>query len=483
MEDSDTPGPPPGDQPPEGPPAPAGPPAPSGPPAPWIGPPQGPPAPPPLPWGDAAPAPPPWADPAQGPPAGTPVSGPPPAPYWTPPGGAGQPPYGPYAGNNPYGSYGAPPPPPEPPRPPSSLSQRLVPLSKGLLAAAVLVVIVLVLADAFGAFKTNVASVPSGTDASLRIAATTPPSGTAPTLDIRAVLRAVEPGVVSISTTGSGTFGGAAQGEGSGMVLDTQGDVLTNNHVVSGSSTVSVQVFGQSAVYQGKVLGTDAADDLAVVQIQNPGPLTAVPLGKSSGIQVGDPVVAVGNALGLAPGGPSVTSGIISGLNRSLNTGSERLTGLLQTDAPINPGNSGGPLIDANGQVIGMNTAVANDPSAQNIGFAIAIDRVTPLIDRLKKGSVSGTSRGFLGVSITNAPNGGAQIASVSPGSPAASAGLKAGDVITQVNGQGVATAADAADAIGSMSPGTKATITYQRGSSTNTVTVTLATTPASATG
>jgi S1-C subfamily serine protease len=343
-------------------------------------------------------------------------------------------------------------------------------------------VAVFVVANALGAFKdTNGVTIPTGTDASLRTAATTPPTGTAPSLDVRSVLRSVETGVVMISTSASGTFGGTTQGEGSGMILDTQGNVLTNAHVVSGSTTVSVQVFGQSTIYQAKVLGTDAADDVALIQIQNPGALTPVKIGKSSGLQVGDPVVAIGNALGLAPGGPSVTTGIISALNRSLQTSGERLMGLIQTDAAINPGNSGGPLADASGQVIGMNTAVSNN--GQGVAFAIPIDRVIPLVDSLKKGSVTTTGRGFLGVQITAAQNGGAQITAVTPNSPAASAGLKAGDIIVAIDNQPVATNADAADTIGSLSPGTKVTIKYERGNSTNTVTVTLATTPASANG
>src|SRR5256884_2745842 len=276
-----------------------------------------------------------------------------------------------------------------------------------------------------------------------------------------------------ISTWASGTFGGTARGEGSGMVLDTQGNVLTNAHVVSGSTTVSVQVFGQSTVYQAKVLGTDATDDIAVIQIQNPGTLTPVKIGKSSGLQVGDPVVAVGNALGLSPGGPSVTSGIISALNRSLNTGTERLTGLLQTDAPINPGNSGGPLVDSKGEVIGMNTAVSTD--GQNVGFAIPVDRIAPLLDSLKKGTTPTSTQGFLGVSLQAAPSGGAQIAAVTAGSPAAAAGLQVGDVITAVNGQAVTTSADAADSISSNPPGSKVTLQFQRGGATQTVTATLA--------
>ena len=457
--------------------------------------------------GQAATPPPPTPTPpppAYGPPPGPPYGGygPGQTPYWTPPAGPeGQPgagaPYGSPYGTTPYGTppygttpYGTPPygpppyggpPPVEEPKPPKRFSQRVLPWSKGLLAAAALLVAVFVVANALGAFRDHATTLPSGTDASLRTAATTPPTGTAPSLDIRSVLRAVEPGVVMINTSASGTFGGTARGEGSGMVLDTQGNVLTNAHVVSGSTTVSVQVFGQSTVYQAKVLGTDAADDIAVIQIQNPGALTPVKIGKSSGLQVGDPVVAVGNALGLSPGGPSVTSGIISALNRSLQTSGERLAGLIQTDAAINPGNSGGPLADASGQVIGMNTAVSNN--GEGIAFAIPIDRIMPLVDSLKKGTVTTTGRGFLGVQITAAQSGGAQVTAVTPNSPAASAGLRAGDVIVAIDDQPVATNADAADTIGSLSPGTKVRIKYQRGSSTNTVPVTLAATPASATG
>ena len=355
------------------------------------------------------------------------------------------------------------------------------PWARGLVAAALAIVVVFVVADVMGAFKTSTAKVPPGTDASLRTAATTPPSGTAPSLDIRSVLRAVEPGVVNINTSATGNFGGTTEGEGTGMVLDTQGNVLTNAHVVNGSTTVSVQIFGQSTVYQAKVLGTDAGDDIALIQIQNPGQLTPVPLGSSPGLQVGDPVVAIGNALGLSPGGPSVTSGIISALNRSLNTGSERLSGLIQTDAPINPGNSGGPLVDGGGKVVGMNTAISND--GQNIGFAIPIDKITPLIDSLKKGSVTPAARGFLGVQIQPAQSGGAEITAVNPGTPAATAGLQVHDIIVAVDNQPVATSADAADLIGSHPPGAKVTIKYQRGSTTQTVTVTLAPPPANATG
>lgn len=309
-----------------------------------------------------------------------------------------------------------------------------------------------------------------------------PPAGSAPSLDIRAVLRSVEPGMVDITDFATPSTSGSsrATGEGSGMILDTQGTVLTNAHVVNGATSLGVQPFGQSTVYTAKVLGVDTIDDVAVIQIQNPGTLTPVTLGKSAGVQVGDAVVAVGNALGLAPGGPTVTSGIISALNRSLSTstgtgaGTEHLTGLFQTDAPINPGNSGGALVDTSGQVIGMNTAVSTD--GQNIGFAIPVDRITPLLDNLKKGSAAPSTQGFLGVNLGPVTSGtGAQITQVVAGSPAASAGLQVGDVITQVNGTNVNSNTDAAGAISANPAGSQVTLQYQRGGTSQTVTVTLA--------
>ncbi len=277
------------------------------------------------------------------------------------------------------------------------------------------------------------------------------PTGTASALDLRAVLRAVEPGVVVITDFSAGATGNTqASGQGTGMVLDTQGDVLTNAHVVTGATTLSVQVFGQPSIYQAKVLGVDTADDVAVIQIQNPGKLTPIPLGSSAGVQIGDSVVAIGNALGLAPGGPTVTSGI----------------------AALNPGNSGGPLADASGKIIGMNTAVSTD--GQGVGFAIPIDKITPLIDQLKKGNTAARPQGFLGVSLSTATSGGAQITAVSAGTPAAAAGLQVGDVITSIDSQAITSSSDAADYITSQTPGTKVTIHYQRGGAAQTATATL---------
>jgi S1-C subfamily serine protease len=218
--------------------------------------------------------------------------------------------------------------------------------------------------------------------------------------DIQEVLARVEPAVVSIETSGfetSSNGDGPVHGAGSGMILTADGEVLTNNHVVAGAASLTVTLFGQDNPLSARVIGTDPAQDLALIQIEDQHDLPTVQLGDSNTLQVGDDVVAIGNALALA-GGPSVTEGIISSLDRNLVAQSdvdgrtESLSGLLQTQAPINPGNSGGPLVNSQGQVIGMNTAVAESSAgnapAQNIGFAIAIDTIKPLLALLRSGGV-----------------------------------------------------------------------------------------------
>lgn len=214
--------------------------------------------------------------------------------------------------------------------------------------------------------------------------------------DTQAILAKVEPAVVSISTQGVGrTRDHEVEGAGTGMILTSDGQVLTNDHVIAGASTVTVTLFGQSDALPAKVIGADPSQDLALVQILNQHGLPTVDLGDSQAAQVGDDVLAIGNALALS-GGLTVTQGIVSSKDRSLTatsdlTGrSENLTGLIQTSAAINSGNSGGPLVNSDGQVIGMNTAVAESTQgnapAQNIGFAIAVDTIKPLLGLLRSG-------------------------------------------------------------------------------------------------
>jgi S1-C subfamily serine protease len=221
--------------------------------------------------------------------------------------------------------------------------------------------------------------------------------GFAKPADVQAVLAKVEPAVVSISTTGVKRGGTVVEGAGTGMILTSDGQVLTNDHVIAGANSVTVTLFGQSDPLPAKVIGTDPNQDLALIQIEGQHGLPTVDLGDSNRALVGDSVLAIGNALALS-GGLTVTEGIVSSKDRSLTTTNdvtgltENLSGLLQTDAAINSGNSGGPLVNGFGQVIGMNTAVAESTQgnapAQNIGFAIAIDSIKPLLPGLRAGGI-----------------------------------------------------------------------------------------------
>ena len=193
------------------------------------------------------------------------------------------------------------------------------------------------------------------------------------------------------ATTTANGGGGEEELEGTGMIVTSSGDVVTNDHVVAGARSITVTLHGSSTTHRATLVGTDEADDIALLRIEGVSGLPTVTFGDSSTVQVGDPVVAIGNALGLG-GSPTVTSGIVSAENRQITAsrddgGTETLDGMLQTDAAINPGNSGGPLVDSAGQVVGMNTAgagSADGSSAQDIGFAIPSNRVSAVVDRLE---------------------------------------------------------------------------------------------------
>ncbi len=289
-------------------------------------------------------------------------------------------------------------------------------------------------------------------------------------------------------------------GVGSGVIIDSQGHILTNYHVVSGAQRLLVSLpDGRS--FPGKLIGTDPQTDLAVVQISASN-LPVAQLGDASQLQVGDWVVAIGNALALA-GGPTVSAGVVSALGRSVqepssssssSTGGPLLYDLIQTDAPINPGNSGGALINLSGQVIGINTLVAGQAEpgvqAQGIGFAISIATAKPIADQLiKTGHVNHPYLGItyeplnpaiaaqLGISQTQ----GALIGNIVPGSPADLAGLQANDVITAVNNQKLVQDSDLGLFLNSHKPGDKVTLTVVRGNKTENIQVTLGTMPASA--
>ncbi len=328
--------------------------------------------------------------------------------------------------------------------------------------------------------------------------------------DIQEVLAKVLPAVVSITTqvfNPTGTVsGGVVEGAGTGMIVTSGGEVLTNNHVVAGSSIVSVSLYGQTLTRPAKVIGTDPSKDLALVQIEGVHGLPTVTFGNSSALLVGDSVLAIGNALALA-GGPTVTSGIVSALNRSLSardpitSAVEHLTGLIQTDAPINPGNSGGPLVNSQGQVIGIDTAVAGSASngyqAENIGFAIAINQVKPMMGMLSKGGTSPpkqvtSNRPFMGIvveSVTPAlassddlhVDYGALVIQADYGEPAYIAGIRPHDVIIAISGRKIESAPGLTTVLGSYAPGDMITVTVKRASNLLNFKVRLARYPVSA--
>jgi putative serine protease PepD len=294
--------------------------------------------------------------------------------------------------------------------------------------------------------------------------------------DIQQVLARIQPAVVSVQTQlyQQGRFG-PSRGAGSGTILTADGEVLTNAHVVEGARTISVTLNGEKDGRAADLIGMDTAHDVALIKIRNAKDLPVATLGRSSALRVGDSVVAIGNALNLGAT-PTVTEGIVSALNRSISGDGESLSGLIQTDAAINPGNSGGPLVDAQGRVVGVDTAVAGD--AQNIGVALAIDNVKPIIESLRAGKGSSSTvvgqQPFLGVSLQDATSG-AGVAQVVPGSPADDAGLQAGDVITKVDGTAVSSPAEAVTAVRSHKVGDTVTITWTRNGRTMTGKATLA--------
>ena len=306
--------------------------------------------------------------------------------------------------------------------------------------------------------------------------------------DIQAILAKQQPAVVSI-WTGAAASSGTIRGGGSagtGFVISPDGYIVTNYHVIEGADGEIAAVFNDGAVRQATIVGTDPGTDLAVIKVdaQN---LPSSSLGSSSDLKVGDDVVAIGNALAL-DGGLSVTRGIVSAKGRSITVeDGMTLNDLIQTDAAINQGNSGGPLVNSDGDVIGINVAGVDPSIAQNIGFAIAIDSAKPIIEELKAGK--DRRPGYLGVRTrTLSPSIAAQIgATVEEGavivnttvdSPAEKAGLQRYDVITAINGTNITTAEEATEVVSKLRPGDKVTVEYERDGQMESVEVTLTARP-----
>ena len=257
------------------------------------------------------------------------------------------------------------------------------------------------------------------------------------------------------------------QGQGSGFIVSSDGIILTNAHVVEGATEVRVRFAGDTEPVTAVVVAADAGNDLALLKVdaQN---LVAATFAKPGSVRVGDQVVAIGYALAL-DGGPSVTTGIVSAMRRTIFTDSGALNSLIQTDAAISSGNSGGPLANMRGEVVGINTAVArgsNNSAANNIGFAISVDEVLTVLEQLRE-QASGVPRteGFLGVSLEARNDGGAGsiIATVQPGSPAEQAGVLIGDIVLAVDGEPVNGQAGLVAAIRDRTPGDSISIDLVR--------------------
>lgn len=305
-------------------------------------------------------------------------------------------------------------------------------------------------------------------------------------LNVQAVLAKVSPSVVTIETneeTLRGVFGGA----GSGVLISEDGLILTNSHVIAGADVIEV-TFWDGTTVEAIVVGNEPDDDIALIQAEGVVDTLPADLGSSDAMRVGDQVLAIGNALGLG-GEPSVTAGIVSAKGREIDAGRVRFRDLIQTDAAINPGNSGGPLVNAAGEVVGINTAIIE--GAQNVGFAIAIDSVLPFIEQVAGGDGSVTPEtAFFGATtlpLDRVPrsdlsaNGvtasrGVYVVDVFGGSAADDAGLTLGDVITSVDGSAVNSPEDLARIIRSFDPGKVISIEYERQGESRTVTANLGT-------
>jgi putative serine protease PepD len=330
-----------------------------------------------------------------------------------------------------------------------------------------------------------------------------PAASTSESLSVSEIFEKTSKSVVEITSTTSQSspMGGEqrAQGQGSGFVFDSEGHIVTNDHVVDGAESVAVRLW-DGAVYDATVVGTDPSTDLAVIKVDAPAStLAPLELGDSTQLTVGEPVVALGSPFGLEG---TVTSGIVSALHRQMTSPNNfTINDSIQTDAAINHGNSGGPLVNAAGEVVGVNTQIKSESGGSDgIGFAVPSSTISSIVPQIiSSGSVE---HAYLGVAVASIPStvadelglpAGVEVTEVRGSSPAAEAGLRAatgsatvdgqsyptgGDVITAVDGTAVTTGAELQVAIDAKSPGDSVSITYTRDGQSTTVEVSLGTRP-----
>ena len=332
---------------------------------------------------------------------------------------------------------------------------------------------------------------------------TTPTTGSS--LSTAQIAAKVAPGLVDVNSTLGYQNATSA---GTGIVLTSSGEVLTNNHVIEGATAISVTDIGNGRTYKATVVGYDESEDIAVLQLQGASGLKTVALGDSSAVDVGDKVTALGNAGGTG-GAPQVSTGTVTGLDVSITATeasagtAEQLTGLISTNAGLEAGDSGGPLVDTAGNVVGVNTAASSGFEFQggaaaqsSASFAIPIDEAVTVAKKIESGDSSGSvhigATAFLGVGLVSQSAGpdasgpgssqesGATVTGVTTGSPAESAGITAGDVITSIGGHTVTSASTVSAVMESYHPGDKISVSWtDQSGQAHTATVTLATGPA----
>lgn len=381
--------------------------------------------------------------------------------------------------------------PPAPASPPRRLPKRL---------AAALVLATMIV-GAFGGYaiarsrQSNATSV--GTTSAASVTPSTNAAGATVGLTFAQIENAVDPALVDVTAT----LGGSGTAKGTGLVISSTGEILTNNHVISGATSITVQIAGTGATYHANLVGYDVTGDVAVLQIPNVSGLTTIKTASASTVSANDSVVAIGNALGQG-GTPVPAQGIVTAVNQTItaadDTGSaqETLNGLIEISAAVQPGDSGGATVNRYGQVIGMTTAAASSgfrpmstasTATTTTAYAIPIDAALSIAGQIESGTASATvhigEHGLLGVQVSSATGygsvsgSGAQVVGVQANSAAAAAGIVAGDVIVSVDGHTINSATDLNTAMAATHPGDKITVGWQDSSGqSHTATATLTT-------
>jgi len=317
-------------------------------------------------------------------------------------------------------------------------------------------------------------------------------------LNAQAIASKVEPAIVDINTVIQ-SAGGPGQGAATGIILTSSGEVLTNHHVVAGATSITVTIAGRSGTYAASVIGVDLAADVALIQVHGVSGLRTATLADSSTLQVGERVVAIGNALGRG-GSPSVTQGTITALDQSITAtedggATEQLTGMIESDAQIVPGDSGGALVNSAGQVIGLLTAGQARGfrySSTTIGYAVPSNTALSVVNQIRSGQASSEiilgQVGYIGVQVRDLDaqsasqlgvSAGALVVGVLDGSPAAQAGVTPSSVITAVAGTAISSAAALGTALHTHKPGDQVRLTWVDSAGTHAATVTLVSGPA----